>query len=86
MKLDNMLVKKVLTKHFGAPENPFASASAIARQNNNCVRLKTDIVSFYYYYFSVFLLIINMIFVVIRINLYHKKLIVPVPVNMSQFN
>jgi len=38
--------KKVLTKHFGAPENPFAAASAIARQNNTRVQLKTDIVSY----------------------------------------
>jgi hypothetical protein len=42
----------MMTKHFGAPENPFAVASAIAKQNNVHVQLKTDIVSFYYYYFS----------------------------------
>ncbi|KAF0764465.1 Uncharacterized protein FWK35_00003861 [Aphis craccivora] len=36
--------KKVLTKHFGAPENPFVAASAIARQNNTRVQIITDIV------------------------------------------
>jgi hypothetical protein len=53
--------KKMLTNHFGEPNNPFVAPSTITKQINTCLRLKTDIVSFYYYYFSVLFRNYNMV-------------------------
>jgi len=38
--------KKVSVKHFGAPENPFTAAAAIAKQKNNRAQIDSEKVRF----------------------------------------